>query len=141
MKEINGSISILSRSGDDGDIIEITITCEKSREDFVVVTLTPDQFVTAAMGRLCHADVEKMEIRGLEKVDKEIEVGTHHLHICDNEEKNYIRLDKLQEMALSKIDEECPEGWEASKYLGSQNSIYQAEDGSYWARFTIRRWK
>ena len=127
--KIEASLSILFNNG----IIELTIRDENAKIRFVHLSLTPDQFCNAALGRLMNTQCEA-DVHNLDRVGLNHENSTHEFEIpkdfrYDTKKKNIIDLAKKT----------CPDGWTADAYFGSQNS-YFTKDGKDYARCTIRRW-
>jgi hypothetical protein len=128
--KVDAKITILA--SEDGVRIEIedadanTTICE--------VTLSPEDFVIAAMARhacvRCVADVPFPERIGTKHENKYLEFP---LSIQERvyEDRNV--------SASADADLHCPEGWLPDYYFGSQNSFFN-KDGERWARCTIRRY-
>ena len=130
-KEIWANITITA-TYDRG--ITIRVQDKSSGISFLEMNLSKEQFVDAAMNRLCHTSVLKAEVRGLEKVGKTCQ--TEILEFPMPEESSY----HSENVAIERAKSLCPAGWEPELYFKSQDSFFAKDDGTYWARTSIRRW-
>lgn len=130
--KIDARITILG-SHNDGKVT-IEIEDRTSSTTFATVTMTADQFVGAALGRLACSHCE-CEVIHAERIGKKMETGNLEFEIPD---VGYDR-DKKTDAASVVAKRECPAGWIPDLYFGSQGSFYR--DGEkQMARCTIRRW-
>ncbi len=112
--------------------VEIEIEDRLSSRTFVKVSLTPEQFVQAAMGRLACQKCD-CEVYQLDRVGKKMEMDTLRFEMPKMDWK--VREESAYRIALEK----CPEGWEPDQCFGSKGSFYR--DGeTEMAKCTIRRW-
>lgn len=105
-----------------------------SRETFVRVELTPQQFVDA-MARLACVPC-KATVGGLGHIGKYHECKDFDFVIPEKVADDW---KNRQRIAAEIAARECPDGWTAEEYFGSQDSFF-SKDGKNYARCTIRRW-
>ncbi len=127
---IDGKIIILSQQ--DGNI-KIEVFDETSCLTFISISMTPEQFVKAALGRLSHCDCEKAEVFNLDLIGKLQEHKQFEFPIPGND----YRL--LEKTAISEVKKVCPEGWKPDLYFHSRDSFFLRNE-KQWARCKIRRW-
>ena len=132
MTEINARISILSSYEDS---INIVVEDKDAGVRFLVMSLTREEFVNAAMNRRACVDVSKTEVFALDKIGKKEEYKEFEFEIPTT-----TSLDKNQkEIAIEIVKKMCPEGWVPDTHFGSQNSFFK-KNGKPYARTMIRRW-
>lgn len=127
--KIDARITILG-SHQDGSVT-IEIEDRTSSTSFVTITMTAEQFIGAAMGRLGASQCE-CEVNHLERVGKKMEMSKLKFEIqdCDYGDRDAA--------AVVAANRECPAGWTPDLYFGSQNSFYRDGDKQM-AQCTIRR--
>ena len=132
MTEINARISILSSYEDS---INIVVEDKDAGVRFLVMSLTREEFVNAAMNRRACVDVSKTEVFALDKIGKKEEYKEFEFEIPTT-----TSLDKNQkEIAIEIVKKMCPEGWVPDTHFGSQNSFFK-KNGKPYVRTMIRRW-
>ena len=133
-KQIEGQISIIASYEDS---INIKIHDKTSGITFVDMTLTREQFVNAAMNRLGNAEVSQMEVRGLDKVGKKMEMKHFEFPLPDD--ASY-RDERAAEIVLRDMVADNRFGeWEPEISFGSRGSFFE-KDGKQYARILLRRW-
>lgn len=125
---INGNICIARSS--DGNVY-IKIEDRDSNIHFAEIKLTAQQFGECITG-LYTTDVP-IEVRGLQNVGK-VKVTEPRVKTikCDSYDKDVIR----KEIGKIHAEQDAPNGWSASMYLGSQNSISR-EGGMTTVRYSV----
>jgi hypothetical protein len=118
-------------SFDEVNKIRITVEDEDAGVSFVTVSIDTANFAECLTG-LHGVDCE-MEIRGLKNVGKVIERDTLEFQLSSNS-----WCDK-KERAIQEVDAHVPEGWQTTKYFGSQDSFFSKGE-ECWARTQIKRW-
>ena len=132
MTEINARISILSSYEDS---INIVVEDKDAGVRFLVMSLTREEFVNAAMNRRACVNVSKTEVFALDKIGKKEEYKEFEFEIPTT-----TSLDKNQkEIAIEIVKKMCPEGWVPDTHFGSQNSFFK-KNGKPYVRTMIRRW-
>lgn len=114
------------------DHVRLEIRDNASRVTFVRAILSPDSFMRM-MSNQADVKVEGVEIRGLEKLGKEMENKTFEFELPETTWSNQ------DEIACKRAAEVCPEGWIPDLHFSSQGSFF-IKDGVSMARCTIRRW-
>ena len=130
--KINGSITILC----DDEGVRIEIHDEDSRVDFIEINMTPAQF-TSALGRSANTKCASMEVKGLDRVGKIMEMQNLAFEIPKN--IHYDKREKRNSALAVLADKACPEGWISDSYFDSQDSFF-FKGGKGYARTVIRRW-
>ena len=111
MNTINTRLSISRNSS---GMINIRIRDESSRNEFINLKISPENFGLALTGLSemeCYAEVNKLSIVGKYKVTEKRSVECP----VDTYDKSV-----LSEWIINNCQEE---GWELNTYLGSQNSV------------------
>jgi hypothetical protein len=127
MMKINGNLSILVSK----ECTRIEIKDSDAGTRFLSIKLDPETFC-ALLGRLADVSVE-LEVRGLEKVGKKMEIDKLEFEIPPHD---YASKDHL---AIEEAKRVSPAGWIPDGYFNSQDSYFSI-DGKDMARCTIRRW-
>ena len=128
----NGKITISKPVLGDGlERVEISVKDDLSRNRFVTVSMTLENFAHALMGLAevdCKHELRKPEIVGkkkeVEKLEFEMPQGT---------------LSNRKSIAAAIANREMPEGWELWDNFSSQNSFF-TKDGVEMARCSIVRY-
>jgi hypothetical protein len=116
------------------DAIEIEVRDKASSTIFLIMTMTREQFINAAMNRLGCTDVKEAEVYHLDRVGKKMEMGTLTFEIPD-----WGYTGNLPE-TIKLAYKNCPDGWIPDTSFSSQGSFYTGDDGKRYARTTIRKW-
>lgn len=122
---LKGSISISMPSGHNCDYIEIEIEDKNSSASFVKIHVKYEDFTMALMKM--HNTPMEFQVRALDVVGKIRE--QKDLVFCV-EEADYL---KDKEYAEAHCQNHADEGWTASTYFRSQNSIRKHDDGKRYA--------
>lgn len=131
---MEGSITISRPHGIKCDYISIKFRDESSRTGFMEARIRYADFAEALTG-LSEVPCE-ITVRGLNRVGKQQEIDKIEFKVAGAKHKYG---EELRRLAENSAKEHTPEGWEADKYYGSQNSFF-TRYGETWARTTIRRW-
>jgi hypothetical protein len=129
--KIKGKITILC--DEDGATIELHD--EDASLTFARVKLTSTQYCQA-LGRLAYTPCFSMEVKGLDKVGKQME--NRPLIFEVPKELPYKR-DERDKLLIPILEKVCPEGWVYDMGFHSQDSFF-SKDGKSYAKTTIRRW-
>lgn len=130
MKLENGKIDLFVN--ENGVTLNVYDTPSSIR--FLTIKMTSEQFC-AALGRLSYAPVLSIEIDGLDKIGKKMEIDELIFPLDMGKDRYNDRENKAIEQSKKHI----PEGWVSDDYFRSQNSFF-TKDGKDFARVTIRRW-
>lgn len=117
------------------DAIIIEVRDKVSNIIFLSMIMTREQFINAAMNKLGCTDVKEAEVSDLDRVGKQMHLGTLTFEIPD-----WGYRDNLPE-TIKLAYKNCPDGWTPDTSFSSQGSFYQGDDGKRYARTTIRRWE
>ena len=129
---IKGTVSINRLSGLSEPTIQITVTDEDARVEFLQLRMTLDAFARCVTGQ---SMIEcNLKVRGLKNVGKVYEQRPLEFQL---KQRNYGNNRKSN--AIKKADHLTPDGWTASHYFGSQNSFF-TKNGENWARTYMYRW-
>jgi len=134
MKDMKIEAQIDIRASYD-DAILIEVRDKASGNIFLSMTMTREQFINATMNRLGCTEVKEAKVRHLERVGKEMEMGTLTFEIPDFGYKG-----NLTE-TIKLAHKHCPDGWIPDVSFSSQGSFFTGDDGKKYARTTIRRWE
>ncbi len=129
--KIDARITILG-SHNDGKVT-FEIEDRTSSTTFATVTMSAEQFVGAALGRLACSHCE-CEVVHAERIGKKMEMGELRFEMPAADWKT------REDIACDVANRECPAGWTADQYFGSKGSFYKDGDKEM-ARCTIRRWE
>lgn len=127
-KRINARISILASYE---DTITISVYDNDAAKTFMVLELTREQFINAAMNRQGLVEVRSATVQHLDKLGKKQVIGTHEFRIS-----KYGDADEAQRL----VKKNCPEGWTPDLSFSSQDSFFVDIDRNNWAKTIIRKW-
>ncbi len=131
---IKGTVSINRLSGLDKPTIQITVTDEDARIEFLQLRMSPEAFGRCVTGQsMIECD---LEVRDLENVGKVFERQPLEFQLSD---ENQSWSAEVKIIAAKEADRRAPDGWFASHYFGSQNSFF-TKNGENWARTYMYRW-
>jgi hypothetical protein len=117
--------------GDGREKISITVKDVDAGLEFLEIEIDLDRFAKCITGQPM-MDCE-MEFSNLVYVGKKRE--REKIEFKLDEGSDY----REKEAAALQVEKHVPEGWIASTYFGSQDSIF-SRDGGRWARTQINRW-
>lgn len=134
MTKINAklTISVVNLNQDD-EYVEVCIADEDTCDAVIVAKISTTDFARAVIGRLARVSIESCEVNA-KHVGTKRESMALVLPLPD--EADYTN---YREVATSEIEKHCPEGWEPSLYLGSQNSFF-SHGGQKFVRTTAYRY-
>jgi hypothetical protein len=127
--ELDAAITILG----DAEGVTIRIEDRLSGGYIAMIKMSPEDFLSAAMGRLgcvhvkCETDVDRIG-KGIIRKRFKFDVSGID-RFSDNGRK----------AVAERAAQLCPEGWTASSYFGSQDSFF-SDGGVEFARTTLYRW-
>jgi hypothetical protein len=121
---------IISRTSN--DIIRMTIKDDASREQFVEVNFTYEQFAKC-ITNLHQTDIPCI-VKGLDKVGKKKSVESRHVIYPGS---FYDTKEKMSQWLLDNCQEE---GYYISTYLGSKGSVTTQEDQT-WLNYTVNKYE
>ncbi len=127
--EIDGKITMLF--GEDG--LRIEVQDETSSLTFIRIKLNAEQ-TCQVMSRLANTPCEKVEVYGLDKINKKMEHKQFEFEI-----PNDLNYKNRKERCCEIVKGICPKGWEPDYYFESQTSFFSKNDKDY-ARCIIRKW-
>lgn len=132
MTKINAklTISVVNLNQDD-EYVEVCIADEDTCDAVIVAKISTTDFARAVIGRLARVSIESCEVNA-KHVGTKRESMALVLPLTDDAFYN-------REVAIREIEKHCPEGWEPSLYLGSQNSFF-SHGGQKFVRTTAYRY-